>query len=69
MHKNTLNAKYDAGAQVKQLVWSMGKTLQKVGANKKFFQLIINQKPTAKLAFLGSRAFTKRTGEPPQTPR
>jgi hypothetical protein len=37
MHKDTLNAKYDAGAQVKRLVWSMGKTFQKLSANKKFF--------------------------------
>ena len=38
MHRDTLNAKYDADAQVKRLVWSMGKTFQKLSANKKFFQ-------------------------------
>jgi hypothetical protein len=37
MHRDTLNAKYDADAQVKRLVWSMGKTFQKLSANKKFF--------------------------------
>ena len=37
MHRDTLNTKYDADAQVKQLVRSMGKTFQKLSANKKFF--------------------------------
>ncbi len=37
MHRDTLNAKYDADGQVKRLVWSMGKTFQKLSANKKFF--------------------------------
>ncbi len=39
MHRDRLSAKYDADAQVKQLVWSMGKTFQKLSANKKFFQV------------------------------
>ncbi len=38
MHRDTLNKKYDADAQVKRLVRSMGKTFQKLSANKKFFQ-------------------------------
>ncbi len=38
MHRDTLNTKYDADAQVKGLVRSMGKTFQKLSANKKFFQ-------------------------------
>ncbi len=37
MHRDRLNAKYDADAQVKRLVWSMGKTFQKLSANKTFF--------------------------------
>ncbi len=40
MHRDALNAKYDADAQVKRLVWSMGKTFQKLSANKKFFLLL-----------------------------
>ena len=36
MHRDTLNAKYDADAQVKRLVWSMGKTFQKLSANNLF---------------------------------
>ena len=39
MHRDTLNTKYDADAQVKRLVRSMGKTFQKLSANKKFFLL------------------------------
>ncbi len=42
MHRDTLNTKYDADVQVKQLVGSMGKVFQKLSVNKKFF-LIINQ--------------------------
>ncbi len=37
MHRDTLNTKYDADAQVKQLVRSMGKTFQKLSAKKKIF--------------------------------
>ncbi len=37
MHRDTLNTKYDADMQVKRLVRSMGKTFQKLSANKKFF--------------------------------
>ena len=37
MHRDTLNTKYDADAQVKQLVRSMGKCFQKLSVNKKFF--------------------------------
>ncbi len=38
MHRETLNTKYDADAQVKRLVRSMGKTFQKLSVDKKFFQ-------------------------------
>ncbi len=41
MHIDTLNAKYDADAQVKRLVWSMGKTFQKLSVNKKCFHIIL----------------------------
>ena len=44
MHRDTLNAKYDADAQVKRLVWSMGKTFQKLSANKKFSLFYLDQK-------------------------
>ena len=37
MHRDTLNTKYDADAQGKQLVRSMGNFFQKLGVNKKFF--------------------------------
>ena len=44
MYRDTLNAKYDADAQVKRLVRSMGKTFQKLSANKKFFHSSFGQK-------------------------
>ncbi len=36
MHRDTLNAKYDADAQVKRLVRSMGIFFQKLGVKKEF---------------------------------